>query len=270
VISANTAQKYHATFLMWNRKDMPTTPTLTTPELNDAATAEAVCKSLEVLEGLYLYNHWIFSKIRPFIGDNILEVGAGIGNITQFLLNYSRVVALEPHWPSAQRAKNNFRSHGNIEVVQATLEKFTDGRNGDAAFDTVICLNVLEHIENDVLALRDMKNCLSDSGQIIILVPALKALFGNLDRSFGHYRRYNRRILRQRFQEAGLHEVKSFYMNMPGVLGWFLHSKILQRRQINPQSAQRFEKTVPYISAVESLVSPPLGQSLIMVGKPSS
>ena len=244
----------------------------TAPDISTAAPDEnqisALQDSLVVMESMYLYNHWIFSNIRPFIGDRILEVGSGTGNITSFLLGYSRVVALEPDLAGARKAAQRFNHHRNVQVIQGTLEDYNYQTDGDESFDTVICLNVLEHIEDDIHALRCMKQQITAEGKVIILVPALKSLYGSLDRSLGHFRRYNKRHLLKIFHQADLEVVKSFYMNLPGVLGWFLHSRILHRKHIALQSARKFENVVPYIMATESAFKPPLGQSLIMVGQP--
>ena len=239
-------------------------PGLTSP-LPDSTSA--LQDSLEVMESMYLYNHWIFANIRPFLGEKILEVGSGTGNITSFLLCYPRVVALEPDLISARKAARRFYNHHNVQVIPETLEDYTQQASNGASFDTVICLNVLEHIEDDVYALCCMREHLAADGKVVILVPALGALYGALDRSLGHYRRYNKRHLRRKFHQADLQIIKSYYMNLPGVLGWFLHSRILHRVGLAPRSARKFEKAVPYIMAAESAFKPPLGQSLVMVGR---
>ena len=244
-----------------------TTAETTAPQSPLEETSSAVHESLLVVESLHLYNEWLFSNISRFVGDNVLEVGAGIGNITQFLRDRSQVVALEPHLPSADKAKKLLAEQPNIRVIASTLEEFSAETPWPYPFDTVLCLNVLEHIKDDVHALRCMKKHLSAQGRVVILAPAMPMLFGSLDRSLGHFRRYSRRSLKKRFDEAGLRVTDSFYINLPGVLGWFLHSRVLHRQQIAPRAAERFDSMVPYISAAESIVKPPFGQSLIMVGQ---
>jgi len=245
---------------------LTTAPTTAQPSASDETSA-LVHESLLVVESLYLYNEWLFSNIRRFVGDNVLEVGAGIGNITQFLRDCSQVVALEPHLPSADHAKMLFAEQPNIRVIASTLENFSAEKPWPFPFDTVLCLNVLEHIKDDVHALRCMKKHLSAQGRVVILAPALPMLFGSLDRSLGHFRRYSRRSLKKKFDRAGLQVVDSFYINLPGVLGWFFHSRVLHRQQIARRAAERFNSIVPYISAAESIVKPPLGQSLVMIGQ---
>jgi len=229
--------------------------------------AAAVRDSLLIMESMDRYNHWIYSNMRRYIGADILEVGSGTGNITQFLVFCRRVVALESDPVSAARAQGRFRHNGNIEIIQSTLQEYAHRQPNPDLFDTVLSINVLEHIEDDVEALRCMRKLTNAQGRVVIMAPALPILYGSLDRSFGHFRRYRRRRLQRRFHDAGLEVIRSFYMNLPGVLGWFVHSRLLRRRQIDAKTSRRFNKAVPWLRTAESIVKPPLGQSLIMVGK---
>lgn len=255
---------------------MPTTTTTierAAPAATDAPPAEPRCTesvhtSLEHLSELYAYNHWIFSQIRGHLAGSICEVGGGIGNITQFLLNYPRVVSLEPAPQAFEFARKRFRDHLNVTVVQAFLEECPVSGMGPQSFDTVICLNVLEHIEDDVGALRKMGELCRADGKVVVLVPAMMALFGEMDRSFGHYRRYSRRSLGQAFRAAGFRVIHSRYFNMAGAFGWWWRGRIAKADQLDSNSCRTFDRLVPYLDAVERLIRPPFGQSLVVVGSP--
>ena len=132
----------------------------------------------------------------------------------------------------------------------------------------MICLNVLEHIDDDAGALRKMTELCRPGGSVVILVPALMMLYGAMDRSFGHFRRYSQRTLRRAFQAAGLRVVSSRYFNMLGALGWLLKGRITGGDQLDTRSCRLFDRLVPYLDALERLLPRPFGQSLIMVGKP--
>ena len=245
----------------------PARPTVG-PPLHAAPDATArVHTSLEFLSDLYAYNHWIFTRIRPFLSGSICEVGGGIGNITQFLLNYPRVLSIDPEPRAYAASQTRFRDHLNVTVAHAAIEDCPIPGAGPQSFDTVICLNVLEHIADDVAALRKMAELCRPGGKVVILVPALKLLFGRMDRSFGHFRRYNRRTLRRTFRAAGLRVVHSRYFNMLGAVGWLLKGRIAKSDQLDTRSCRTFDSLVPYLDALERLIPPPLGQSLIMVGR---
>ncbi len=228
----------------------------------------AVRTSLERLSDLYAYNHWIYSRIRPYLRGAICEVGGGTGNITQFLLNYPRVVSLEPDGHSLRIARERFADHLNTKFVQTYVEGCPREEVAAGSFDTVICLNVLEHIENDVEALRRMGALCAAGGQVVILVPAMQWAFGRLDESFGHYRRYSRRTLRAAFAAAGLEVVASRYFNFIGAFGWWYTSRVRGAVQLEASSCRTFDRLVPYLDSIERLIPPPIGQSLIMVGRP--
>jgi len=225
-----------------------------------------VSASLALLSDLYNYNHWIFNKVRPFIGGRVCEVGCGIGNITQFLLNAEAVVGIEPQRACCEHVRQRFADHLNLRFVQCQLADCPSREVPTAGFDTVVCLNVLEHIEDDVGSLVRMRQLCGPKGRVVILVPAHMHLYGQLDRSFGHYRRYNRAGLRKTFAAAGLKPVYSTYMNALGCLGWWWHSRCRKRRQIPRDASRFFNRLVPFLDAAERLVPPPFGQSLIMVG----
>ena len=225
--------------------------------------------SLEVIRNLYNYNHWLFNKVRPFIRGSVCEVGSGIGNITQFLVNYERVVGIEPSLPSVRKLRDMFSSHANVSFSHNYLCDCLDGDVSPESFDSVICLNVLEHIEDDVAAMVAMRRLCKKKGRVSILVPAHQILYGELDRAFGHFRRYTRRTLAQTFEQAGLRPVHSSYLNSIGALGWLVESRIRKRSQISDRSARTMNRMVPFIDAMERLIPPPFGQSVVMVGVPT-
>jgi 2-polyprenyl-3-methyl-5-hydroxy-6-metoxy-1,4-benzoquinol methylase len=231
---------------------------------------DAVTHSLAVLSSVYHYNHWIFSAVRDFVGPFVLEVGAGIGNITQFLLNSESLTCLEPYAPYREYLSKRFEKHQNTRVLPHRIEDCPNGGVPGKAFDTVICLNVLEHIEDDVNALRIFRELLKDGGKAVVLVPAMPIAYGAIDKAMGHYRRYSRRSLRRAFAAAALRPIHSHYMNAVGAAGWFWRGRICRKTTIPESQTRLFDRMVPLISAVEAIIHPPFGQSLVMVGEPQA
>jgi SAM-dependent methyltransferase len=232
------------------------------------ATAAEVHASLDVIDKLYNYNHWIFNKVRPFIGPRVCEVGCGTGNITQFLLNKERVLGLEPYEVSLRRARTRFRAHLNFSFAPYEISQCPNEDVPAGEFDSVICLNVLEHIEDDVRALHCMRQLCTRKGRVVVLVPALMSAYGAMDRSFGHFRRYNRRTLRRAFALAGMTVEYAAYMNAIGYFGWLWEGRVMRRERIRVRAAKTFNRMVPFVDAVERVMRPPFGQSIIVVGRP--
>ncbi len=249
---------------------MNTAGAITGIALPDAASVDVeVHASLEVIDELYNYNHWIFRQVRPFIRGSVCEVGCGTGVITQFLVNQSRVMGIEPYPPSLRKIRERFAQHKNLSFTSHSLQECPNNDVERASFDTVICLNVLEHIKDDVGALRRMRDLCKTGGRVVILVPAHMSAYGHMDRSFGHFRRYNRRGLRRAFGEAGLKMTDGFYMNAIGYFGWILQGRLMKRKRISVSTARNFNRMVVLLEALEHIIHPPFGQSLVMTGTPA-
>lgn len=225
----------------------------------------ALSHSLDLLKDTYNYNHWIYSLLRRHLGESICEVGAGTGNLTQFFLPARDVLCIEPEAQYGDVLRRMAQVHRNLRVFAGGLAEGAAQGAHAAAFDTVVCVNVLEHIEDDARALDQMKSLLRSGGRVLLYVPAGPWAFGHLDRQLGHFRRYSKRRIRHLAGAGGLDMERCIYVNFPGVFGWFLHSRVLRRDVVSPQSARFVDRLVPFLSAVERLWPPVTGQSLFAV-----
>jgi len=228
-----------------------------------------VLGSLELLNDLYEYNHWVYTKVRPFLGPAICEIGAGIGNFIQFVLNHDRVVAVEPFERSHRQGSERFSPHGNVSYVQAWLDECPNDDVPAASFDSVVSLKVLEYLEDDRAGLEHLRALCKPGGNVVIFVAAHMSAYGAMDEAYGHRRRYNRRGLAKTFRQAGLDPTTSFYANMPGYFGWWWHSRVRRSRHIPASAARTSNRLIPVIDALERIIQPPFGQSLVMVGTPA-
>lgn len=251
-------------------------PTATYPSHDSqaihAATAprgtDVIDDSLDVIEDLYEYNHWIFSQLRPWLGSDILEVGSGTGNITRFLsMVANRVVGIEPVSKFTQRFRDRLSHMSHVSCVDGYLHEMARPVRDEDRFDTVVSCNVLEHIDDHVAALRDMSGHLRVGGRVVIFVPAGPGALGKLDVELGHYRRYTKRSLRQAMEGAGLKWERGRYSNMIGLFGWWFNSVVLRRTKVPAKQAVAFDKLVPMISAMERLLPLPFGQSVLGVAR---
>lgn len=222
-----------------------------------------------LLSERYNYNHWIYDNIQHFIGCNILEVGAGIGNITDFIIfrNNLTVIDINQYYVNYLNAKYSFRSKSNFSALNVDIQDIKSSPLAEKTFDTIICLNILEHLKNDRAAVENMSSLLEPGGKLIILAPALKKLYGSMDISFEHYRRYNKKELQSLIHGQNLEIVEIRYMNFLGLLGWFFNGRILKREELPKNQTKLFDKLVPFLGIAEKIIKPPLGQSLILIVK---
>jgi SAM-dependent methyltransferase len=210
------------------------------------------------------YNTWMFERIRPWVGDRVLEIGAGIGNLSAFLADRQRVTLTDtsPTYLEALRAR--FAGRSNVKVARLFLPT-VDPNAFDPPYDTVICLNVLEHVEDDARSLSGILTLLRPGGRLVLLVPALPSLYGTLDRALGHYRRYGRQDLEARMTRAGFRMEHTEYFNLGGIPGWWLTGRVLRRELIPRGSLKVYDALVP-LFRLERFLPWRVGQSLIAVG----
>jgi SAM-dependent methyltransferase len=221
--------------------------------------------TLERLAAAPNFNRWMFDRLRPWIGQRVLEVGSGIGNMSAFLVDRERVVLTDTEPRYLERLRERFNDRPNI-AVQRLFLPVVDGTLATERFDTVICLNVLEHIEDDHASLVVMRRLLRPGGRLVLLVPALRALYGTLDEALGHHRRYGRADLTAKFQAAGLAMRHLEYFNLAGVPGWWFVGRVLRRRLITAASLSWYDALVPLFRLERWLPWRP-GQSLIGIGE---
>jgi 2-polyprenyl-3-methyl-5-hydroxy-6-metoxy-1,4-benzoquinol methylase len=210
------------------------------------------------------YLEWIADRCKPHLGQRVLEVGAGTGSITARYAKGRDVVALERSQWCIDEMRKKFAGDPNITVRHADLLELVDE---GIRFDSVVLLNVLEHIEDDVAALEMLRGLLVPGGRIVLYVPALNGLYGAWDRKAGHYRRYAPWRMRQVFAAAGLVEVEMRYMNFLSLPPWWLFS----HSDVEKSSAGKlslWDRTGIAIGRrLESVVRVPVGLNLFCVAR---
>jgi len=132
-------------------------------------------------------------------------------------------------------------------------------------FDTVVCINVLEHINDDMEAVKAMLSVLRPGGKLFLYVPACNWVNGSLDRELGHYRRYSKQDLKKISYTVNGYIDQLFFVNLLGILGWFWAAKLRKDKAIRRENASLMDKLVPFLSAIERLIKPPIGQSLVLI-----
>jgi SAM-dependent methyltransferase len=219
-------------------------------------------ETLETLDGADRYSRWIYELAEPHLGKDVLEAGAGHGTFTELLRESRRVVACDPSPRCAALLRSRFTDDTTVEVMETDLHGAVDA----GPYDSVVMINVLEHLEDDMAALRDAWDALRPGGRLILWVPALQRLYSELDRSFGHHRRYHLKQLRQLLGVTGFNAIEVRYVNAVGALGWWVLAKQLNRRPTTAASVQLFDRlVVPVERRLDERARLPWGQSIFAV-----
>ena len=221
--------------------------------------------TLRRVEALRRYTGFLWELIRPYVGRRVLEVGSGTGVMTRYLATREHVVATDLDPQYVELLRRTYAGSPNVEVRALDLARLgDDGIRG--GFDTVVCANVLEHVADDGTALRAMRDILVPGGRVVLIVPALRQLYGAIDEAIGHHRRYTRADIERKLAEAGLAVEHVSYFNVLGVPGWFLNARLLRRRSVPGLQARLNDRLVPLLR-LERRLRPPIGMSLLAVGR---
>ena len=226
---------------------------------------------LETMREARRYQAHVFSLFRPYIGTRVLEVGSGIGTTTRTLVDLAeRVVGIEPNRASVARLRQAVGHYPAFLLHDRHLEECDRRELIAERFDTILCVNVLEHIENDTEALRVFAEIAAPAhGHVLIFVPAVQAAYGRLDAALGHHRRYSRPGLARKFEAAGLDLQVLKYTNPVGLLAWMFKAYVMRSAAHSSREIALFETLVaPWALPLERLVPAPVGLSLVAVARP--
>ena len=197
------------------------------------------------------FARWLYRRVRGDLGRRVLDAGAGIGTYSELLAEDGcAVVAVESVEAFVRRLQERFAGRDRIAVIQADLA-VPHGLPDFEAADSVLCLNVLEHIQDDVQALRNIHARVEEGGRLIALVPAHPRLFNSMDRALGHYRRYGTRQFLERLAQGGWQVDRCFHVNAFGLPGWFVAGSLLKRRAPGRDLTALFDRLLPVFSVLE-------------------
>jgi SAM-dependent methyltransferase len=213
------------------------------------------------------YYRWILSEFAPYLRERIIEVGAGIGTFSEFLLhgtNASELILTEPAENLFPLLQQRFSGESHVKLVHGYLGDLARSLSADS----VVLVNVLEHIKDDTALLQTIHQILTPDGTILLFVPAVPRLYGTLDKALGHYRRYTKSSLISKLQKVGYGIVRLRYLNFPGMAVWFLAGKVLRRQTLQTRDVRLYDRwVVSWLSRLERLWEPPIGQSLIAIAR---
>lgn len=228
---------------------------------------DSIIRDLEIMAGAVNYRRWIYDQLSKYIGQRVVELGAGIGSFTEIFLDRELIVAVDNYWPCVEYLKSRFSKNKNIIPLKMDIANAETLSLSYYGPDTVVCINVLEHISNDTAALFNMFKILNKGGSLVLIAPAFQFLYGSIDRLVGHHRRYSKKELISKLIAAGFVIKDIFYMNSIAVFGWFLNNRILKRKEESPEQVLFYDRfVVPCLRSIERIIRPPFGLSLVAVG----
>lgn len=212
------------------------------------------------------YFAWQHALVARELGQRVLEIGCGIGNFTRLLLDREAVLAIDAEPCCIDRLRERFPGQRNLRSLACDVSSPEFSSLAEFRPDSCVCLNVLEHVENDREALCRMARVLVPGGVAVLIAPAFPALYGPIDKLLGHYRRYTLASFGALAESAGFRVRHARYLNAVGFFGWWINAHILKRSAQSALQIEFFDRCiVPVASRAENLLHPPFGQSLFVV-----
>tara|TARA_A100000164_G_C21807641_1_gene723887 strand:- start:293 stop:1006 length:714 start_codon:yes stop_codon:yes gene_type:complete len=212
-------------------------------------------------------NNWMYSQIEPYINGRVLEIGSGIGNISQVFIKEGKDIDLSDIRDQYIDFLNDKFPNNKvlkIDLVHPDFDKVYNHLSG--TYDLVFALNVIEHIEDDKLAIKNLSKLLKPNGIIYILVPAYQFLYNNFDKSLFHFRRYTKTTLKRIFH-SNLNYLKSWYFNFAGIFGWYIVGKILKKEIIPESNMKLYNFLTPIFKVLDIITLRSIGLSVVVVFK---
>ena len=221
-------------------------------------------KTLESMSQAQWYNQWTLKKFEQYLKGDILEVGCGIGNFTQELTRFGNVYAIDIDSEHIKDTDKLLNGKGRVGFgdIEAGKYFFMDQK-----FDSIVCINVLEHIKNDSKTISNIYSLLKPGGSLVLLVPAHQFLYGEIDKGIGHLRRYNKKSLVSLLKNKNLKIERTRVLNILGAIGWFISAKFFSEKFVDERKLKVFNLIAPWVLPLEDLLEPPIGTSILVIAK---
>lgn len=229
-------------------------------------------EALSRMQSLTPYYQWSTELVAPWLGKRVLDAGCGIGNATEQLSAYADyVLAVDLSPENMKVLRHRFADAPHVECAQLDLDENME-EIARKNIDSIVCFDVLEHVEDDRALLDQFFKMVQPGGHLLIKVPAGRWLYGSIDVASAHFRRYIKSELKQKAIQAGWHVKKIHYMNIFGVIPYFIKSRILKKqanfsRTMSTRQLARIKRMLPLLKKIDRFIGPPIGQSLIMIAQ---
>lgn len=239
--------------------------------MND--TVVYVGKDLEAMSSAVNYHRWILQIFDSYLGKRVVEVGAGMGSFSELLMerSFESLTLVEPSpqmYEVLLTRLAELKAPARIHAHRALFCQIADKIKSAERPDSIIYLNVLEHISDDEAELAIVNQTLTKGGRIFIFVPAFNWLYGSFDRQIGHIRRYTKTELTEKCRRAGFRILEARYFDAFGIVPWWIKYRLLRSETTGTAAVQFYDNyVVPAAKAIESYVRPPIGKNILLVGE---
>jgi SAM-dependent methyltransferase len=216
------------------------------------------------------YMSWQLDQFKPFLGNRVLEVGCGVGSIMAQLGPREILMGIDVEPDILEFARARFAGQKNHLFANLDITTLSGADVAELKrhrFDSILTINVLEHVKDDAAAVATMSEVLGPGGVLLVLVPAHPALYGAYDRMEGHFRRYTKRGLRDLISRSGLAMERMYRFNAVGAAGWWMQYRMLRRTIHSQGHFKLLQSILPALKAVESRLKPPIGLSLVAIAR---
>ena len=242
--------------------------------MNDkiSATKDPVgLHTLKVIAKANRFNTWMYDQFKHQLKGEILEIGSGIGNISKLVIEEGHFITLSDYNEEyCEVLKNNFQHYTNVKGIISIdlLHPDFDNRYSvyHEKFDSIFLLNVIEHIKDDGLAVKNCQFLLKPNGHLILLAPAYSWLYSSFDKQLGHFRRYSLQLLKDLLKKNNFYILSGSYFNFVGIAGWLVFGKILHEKMLKRGEMVAFDKIVPLAKSIDRIFGKKIGLSIIVTG----
>jgi glycosyltransferase involved in cell wall biosynthesis len=223
--------------------------------------------TLDALEHAPRFNEWMYESVKPWLGTRVVELGVGRGNLSRYIKNHDHVLLTDYRTDYLEDLRARWPHHPHLEIGKLDLTSRADYEQlRQFAPDSVVFLNVLEHIEDDRAVLQSLFETVPEGCRVVVLVPFNPKLYSDFDRALGHFRRYNERELEEKMQAAGFEVQEQFYFNKVGVFAWYVANTLGKQGSLMPWQLRVYNFLTPVFRVLDKVL-PTSGLSTVVVGR---
>ena len=233
-------------------------------------TVTYIGKDLEAMSFAENYHRWILKQFSPYLGQHLVEVGAGTGSFSRLLWDTApqSLALIDPSgmYEALSANVNYVPATTKTYIYQAIFPQVAAKIKQQQQPDSIIYVNVLEHIDNEVAELAAVNETLGTGGRLFIFVPALTWLYSNFDRQLGHFRRYKKKDLVDKVRNAGFDIITCEYFDVAGILPWWIKYRLFKSERLETEAIKLYDRLiVPISRVIESGFTPPIGKNLLLI-----
>ena len=222
---------------------------------------------LDRMGKLNKYNEWLFSHIKDYLGNSVWEAGAGIGTYSKCMSGVKFLFLSDVVDGYLKKLNMEFNNFNNVIVERIDLTNEDYRKLQHYNIDTVVCINVLEHVEHDLKAMENIYKVLKNDGRFLFIGPNHPFLYGSLDKYANHFRRYTKKGLTSSLNKIGFKIEKISVVNSLAAFNWFLQSKILKRKIISEEGLEMCEKFIALAKIVDRINPFPIGSNIVVIAR---